>query len=68
MEKYELYKIKDAKAGAFFHGEEWYRCPYCGKAFEIWSAVYGNDGIHKVANQDGCEVFQCSCGEMFKIY
>ena len=33
--------IKSARLRASFHGETWFTCPYCDKAFEIWGGDCG---------------------------
>lgn len=64
--------IPDAESVAFFHGEDWMRCPHCDFSFEFYDALYERDGIKKA---DGYadypwskRIFICpQCGNKFKI-
>lgn len=50
---YKEYKEEQAKpalAGACFHGECWYKCPWCNKPFEFWDTQYER-GFTKVKDK-----------------
>lgn len=32
--------VKPAIKCASFHGEDWYKCPYCGKSFEFYDTEF----------------------------
>lgn len=34
---------KRAIAGESFHGESWYRCPWCNSSFEFYETWYSKD-------------------------
>lgn len=42
-------RIPYALSGPSFHGEDWYRCPHCGKCFEFFDAEYEH-GFRKIQN------------------
>ena len=56
--------LKRANYGACFHGETWFRCPHCDKAFEFYDTVFERNGIKKTEEKG---VFICSCGKKFGI-
>lgn len=62
---YNNESVKEAIGQASFHGETWFKCPHCGRAFEFFEAVYEDDGI-KVQDMDN-RIFRCSCGKLFHI-
>lgn len=39
---------------AYFHGEDWKKCPVCGHSFEYWTAYY---------NKKRCP----QCGQLFNL-
>lgn len=41
---------KPASSGACFHGECWYICPWCNKAFEFWDTQFER-GFTKVEDK-----------------
>lgn len=45
----ERENTKHAIYGDSFHGETWYRCPHCNKAFEYWDTVFER-GFKKTDN------------------
>ena len=55
---------KAAVSLACFHGETWYKCPWCGKNFEHFDAVYERKGITKTGNG----VYICDCGRKFTLF
>ena len=79
---YEGEFIFSAHLEAFFHGEEWFKCPHCDFTFEASDAIFERDGIKKVvdlaslnkwkANQkQACAtgaIYICpECGKKFSI-
>ena len=48
---------------ASFYGEELYKCPLCGRNFEINDAEFERDGFQKIARN----VFRCPCGKLLNI-
>ena len=57
--------VPEARHGGYFHGEDWYRCPHCGEAFEFYEAQYEDRGIKKTEKKD---VFICGrCGKKYSI-
>ena len=35
--------IEKALLCAFFHGESWYKCPYCDKSFEFYDTQFSSE-------------------------
>lgn len=56
-------EVKKALFEAYFHGEQWFKCPHCGRSFEYFDAFFEREGI-KRAEKD---VYTCICGGRFKI-
>ena len=56
--------IKSAKLRASFHGETWFTCPYCDKAFEIFDTKFER-GFKKTAERN---IFiHTNCGNKIRI-
>lgn len=49
-------------SGPSFHGEDWYRCPKCQKAFEYWDTVHGR-GFKHVRDK----LYQHICGQVLDM-
>ena len=45
--KYKEEQTKPARFGAGFHGECWYKCPWCNKAFEFYDTQFER-GFQKI--------------------
>jgi DNA-directed RNA polymerase subunit RPC12/RpoP len=61
---YEGELVPKANLEAMFHGESWYRCPHCERAFEYYDAHFERDGIKKLSDF----VYICpECGKKFSI-
>ncbi len=60
----DKYYIKEAIGAACFHGETWYRCPYCDTSFEYFDAVFGRNGI---IPQDNRNYICGNCRKVFHI-
>ena len=48
--------------GPSFHGESWYRCPKCDKAFEFWETRHSKDFKHI----DGY-LYRHECGQILDM-
>lgn len=60
--------IPNALSVAFFHGESWYKCPYCNYRFEYYQAVYGEEFKPKDGMTSDKQTFVCpECGKLFKM-
>ena len=54
--------IKKPIFGASFHGETWYRCPKCDKAFEFFDTKYERGFKHIEG-----KIYQHKCGQMLNM-
>ena len=61
-----MYYIEKAIFEKAFHGETWYRCPYCNKLFEYYDVLAERKGLKKVKEQNNICI-ACSCGKLFRI-
>ena len=52
--------IQRVSPGAYFHGEVWGKCPYCGEAYELQSTKH-------LCDRNGWRIYRCSkCKGLFK--
>ena len=56
-------EIKKPYFQTSFHGETWYKCPYCGKSFEYFDAVFGR-GFKKT---DKKGILEHNCGNLIDM-
>ena len=57
--------IKKPLPGASFHGECWFRCPKCKKAFEFWDTRYAGSFKHIEGNI--YEHLENGCGQLIDM-
>ena len=53
-------EIKRPYSVAFFHGEDWYKCPDCNRNFEFYDVIYGRYGFKEIDKDK--RIYQCKCG------
>lgn len=63
MIKYNENELKKAEFQTTFHGETWYRCPYCNESFELFDAKFER-GFKKL---DDNVYLHNKCGNIIKV-
>lgn len=63
MSSYNKNEIKKAKFQTSFHGEIWYRCPFCNESFELFDTKFQR-GFEKL---DDHIYKHKKCGNIIKI-
>lgn len=57
--------VPEAIGIAYFHGEDWYKCPNCGEQFEYYEAYYERCGFKRADEQ---RTYICpKCKKKFRI-